>query len=56
MVVYGVFVYGFVIYGDIEVAFDIRKKMMERGVIFDIGIYNVIMSGLFKKGMFFFVK
>ncbi|KAK6284665.1 hypothetical protein POUND7_003617 [Theobroma cacao] len=38
--------------GEVDVALMIRHRMVEKGVLPDAGIYNVLMNGLCKKGRF----
>ena len=50
MVSYDILIHGLIVTGEGCVVLAMREKMLQKGVLPDDGIYNVLISGLCKKG------
>ena len=50
LVSYDAFIHGLTVAGEVDVVLAMREKMLQKGVLPDDGIYNVLISGLGKKG------
>ncbi|XP_075645744.1 pentatricopeptide repeat-containing protein At2g33680-like [Castanea sativa] len=50
LVSYDTLIHGLIVAREVDVVLAMREKMLQKGVFPDDGIYNVLISGLCKKG------